>query len=387
MRPVSSTAEYLGCLRQNRLFTAIPQALTGEICARIPLVSAEPGEVIFYDGEAGDCFYLLCSGGIRVSKQGRGGLQEALGYIQPGDFFGEMAMIDVEPRSAQATAMEESVLGRIDQPTFEHIFLIAPGQLHSNLLRCVTARLREVSEHFIEEVVRTERLSLVGSMANSIIHDLKNPISVIRTCSELLRMKFQDPAATRFTSMVNRAVNNMLEMIQELLEFSKGQSSFHPQLHPVSSVFADLLPRLEPLLPEKIRLRTKNGCEGWILADLSRFSRMLLNLAKNSIEAMEHGGELVLRTDPGTDRVVFTIADTGCGIPPEIRARLFEPFVTAGKHGGTGLGMAIVKSVVDAHHGVITVESEPGRGTSMHISIPLQPPPPVPPQPPESHTH
>jgi signal transduction histidine kinase len=152
-------------------------------------------------------------------------------------------------------------------------------------------------------------------------------------------------------------------------------------------VFADLLPRLEPLLPEKIRLRTENGCEGWILADLSRFSRMLLNLAKNSIEAMEHGGELVLRTDPGTDRVVFTIADTGCGIPPEIRARLFEPFVTAGKHGGTGLGMAIVKSVVDAHQGVITVESEPGRGTSMHISIPLQPPPPVPPQPPESHTH
>jgi signal transduction histidine kinase len=304
-------------------------------------------------------------------------LQEALGYIRSGDFFGEMAMIDVEPRSAQATAMEHCVLGRIERSTFEHIFLIAPGPLHANLLRCVTARLREVSEHFIQEVVRTERLSLVGSMANSIIHDLKNPISVIRTCSELLRMKFQDPAATRFTTMLNRAVNNMLEMIQELLDFARGQSSFQTQIHPVAAVFADLVPRLEPLLPEKIELQIGQNCDAWIQVDLSRFSRMLLNLAKNSIEAMETGGRLVFQSECDSERVVFTVSDTGCGIPPEIRTRLFEPFVTAGKYGGTGLGMAIVKSVVDAHEGVITVESEPDKGTTMRISIPAQKPPPA----------
>jgi signal transduction histidine kinase len=214
-------------------------------------------------------------------------------------------------------------------------------------------------------------------MANSIIHDLKNPISVIRTCSELLRMKFQDPAATRFTTMLNRAVNNMLEMIQELLYFARGQSSFQTQIHPVAAVFADLVPRLEPLLPEKIELQIGQNCDAWVQVDLSRFSRMLLNLAKNSIEAMETGGRLVFQSECDSERVVFTVSDTGCGIPPEIRTRLFEPFVTAGKYGGTGLGMAIVKSVVDAHEGVITVESEPAKGTTMRISIPAQKPPPA----------
>ena len=105
MTPVSPTAEHLDRLRRNRLFAGIPEAQTTEICSRIPLVEASEGEVIFRDAEPGDCCYLLCSGSVRVSKQGRGGLQEALGYIGAGDFFGEMALIEVEPRSAQASAM------------------------------------------------------------------------------------------------------------------------------------------------------------------------------------------------------------------------------------------------------------------------------------------
>jgi cAMP-binding proteins - catabolite gene activator and regulatory subunit of cAMP-dependent protein kinases len=135
--------------------------------------------------------YLVGKGSVKISKSGRGGQQETLGFIEPGNFFGEMALLDGEPRSAMATAAESTLLGTVDEPTFQHILKLAPSRLHMNFLRSVTQRLRTVNSHFITEVMRSERLSLVGAMANSIIHDLKNPICIVRCCSDLIRAGFQ----------------------------------------------------------------------------------------------------------------------------------------------------------------------------------------------------
>ena len=146
------------------------------------MVHLEPGEVIFREGDPGDLLYLVGEGSVKISKSGRGGEQETLGYIQRGSFFGEMALLDGQPRSAMATAMGSTVLGTVDETTFQHILKLAPSRLHMNFLRSVTKRLRDVNSHFISEVMRSERLSLVGTMANTIIHDLKNPICIME-CS------------------------------------------------------------------------------------------------------------------------------------------------------------------------------------------------------------
>ena len=135
----------------------------------------EEGEVIFREGDRGDLLYLVGEGSVKISKSGRGGEQETLSFIQPGNFFGEMVLLDGEPRSAMATAVGSTLLGTVDEPTFQRILELAPSRLHMNFLRSVTERLRSVNLHFISEVMRSERLSLVGSMANSIIHDLKTP--------------------------------------------------------------------------------------------------------------------------------------------------------------------------------------------------------------------
>ena len=360
-------------LRDNRLFAGLPATVVDDFGADVELLHYDTDDVIFEDGEPGDSLYLVVEGEIRISKMGRGGKQETLTYIQPGNFFGEMSLIDGQPRSAQAAAAEPCTLGRIDAPAFERILSRAPNTLHRNLLRFVVERLRGINSHFIDELMRTERLALVGTMANSIIHDLKNPINAIQLAVGLIEERCQDPSIHQFTDIAQKAVANMMNMVQELLDFALGKSSLHLDRWPAAFVFTDLDVQLLRLLPASIHvMRDVHFCDD-ISVDLGRFVRVLLNLIKNSIEAMPKGGVLRLGLRQEDDRAIFLVADTGNGIPAELLPRIFEPFVTRGKSQGTGLGLAIARSVVEAHGGTIELRSKPGIGTTIEISLPTVP--------------
>ena len=358
-------------LENNRLFTGIPRELLNEIGSDMDLLRYDAGDVIFNEGETGDCLYLVCEGAICISKMGRGGKQETLGFIHPGNFFGEMALIDGQPRSAQATAVETTVLGRVDHASFERIVAIAPRDLHMNFLRSVVERLRGLNSHFIEELMRSERLALVGTMSNSIIHDIKNPIQIIRSCAEMLQRKVSDPVVKEFTDAIDRAVVNMLDMTQELLDFARGQTSVQLKRLSVHTVMNELDAQMTRIIPDEVVLMREVGCNDEIMADAGRLARMLLNLVKNSIEAMQNGGILRIAVKRREGNVVFRVSDTGCGIEPELQVKIFEPFVTFGKSKGTGLGMAIVKSAIEAHGGTIAIQSEVGVGTAIEVSVPV----------------
>jgi signal transduction histidine kinase len=282
-----------------------------------------------------------------------------------------MALIDGKARSAQATAAEPTLLGCVDHASFERILAIAPRDLQMNFLRSVVERLRGINTHFITELMRSERLTLVGSMANAIIHDLKNPICVIRSCAELMATKVADPMVKDFTGAIDRAVDNMLDMIQEMLDFARGQSSLQLARHSAHEVIHELDGQMTRLIPDEILFMRELDASAEIMVDVGRFARMLLNLIKNSLEAMPNGGILRVAVRKQDNTLVFRVSDTGCGIDPELQAKIFEPFVTFGKSKGTGLGMAIVKSVVEAHAGTINLHSEVGIGTSIEVAVPI----------------
>jgi len=362
-------------LAQNRLFEGIESDLLDKISRDVRVVQLGEGEIIFREGDPGDLLYLVGEGSVKISKSGRGGEQETLGFIQSGNFFGEMALLDGKPRSAMAMAAEPTLLGTVDESTFQHILELAPSRLHMNFLRSVSERLRAVNSHFISEVMRTERLSLVGTMANSIIHDLKNPICIIRCCTDLISMETKDPRLLELTAMTGKAVHGMLAMTQELLDYALGSATLSCESVSIWGLLDELNQQALSLLPgNNIQLAKNIRYDGNVVVDVTRFIRVLCNLIKNAREAMPNGGILTIGTDLVEDQVVIRISDTGVGIPPELLPRLFEPFFTHGKSHGTGLGMAIAKSVVTAHAGKISVSSVRGSGTTVDIRLPAPPP-------------
>jgi signal transduction histidine kinase len=300
-----------------------------------------------------------------------GGNQETLGFIEAGDFFGEMSLIDGQPRSAQASAASPAVLVLVDEPMLRRILIAAPDDLQMNFLRSVVERLLAADSHFVAELSRQERLSTIGAMANSILHDLKNPITVVKGCAELIGMKSDTPAMKDFAKAIGGAVARMEDMIQELLDFARGQSSLQITRARAMSVLEDLDTQLPHLIPKNVTLLRETECAASIRVDGGRFTRVLLNLIKNSVEAMPAGGVLLISLQQESRHVVFKIADTGSGIPAALLPRIFEPFITHGKSKGTGLGLAIAKNVVEAHEGTITVQSIEGTGTTFEIRLPI----------------
>lgn len=368
---IANSLDTFRCFAANSLFEGINADVLEDIRYEMKTRRLSEGEVIFQEGDPGDSLYLVGEGSIKISKNGRGGNQETLGFIEPGNFFGEMALFDKQPRSAKATAASTALVATVDEHTFQRILALAPSRLHMNFLRSVSERLRHVNSHFISEVMRTERLSLVGSMASSIIHDLKNPICIIRCCADLLSREVTDPKTRELTTMIDGAVDGMLAMTQELLDYARGHTSLKVENISIWRLLDELSQQSLRLLPGKnIQFVKHIRYQGDVALDLARFLRMMGNLIKNASEAMSGGGILTLTVDQVQDLVLMRLSDTGCGIPAEIMPKLFEPFVTHGKSHGTGLGMAIAKSVVEAHGGKISVQSVPGSGTTVDIRLP-----------------
>jgi signal transduction histidine kinase len=355
----------------NRLFLGLPV----DLLRTTPIREIEfgAGEVIFDEGTKGSSLMLVGSGRVLISKIGRQGQQEVLTTIEPNDFFGEFSVMDHGPRSARAIAMEPSLLGELDRPTFNQLIQAAPDILPANFMRTVIERLRDSNSRFIEQLLQTERMTILGTMVSSIIHDFKNPMSAILSSAEFLERKAPTEPVQKLARIIHGSATRMLQMSEELLDFARGTIRLHPQ--PTSA--RRLLELLEeeilnqvrsPSLKIEVHLETIES----LIVDESRLVRCLANIVKNAKEAVGETGFVTIRVSDVDPNMHIAVSDDGPGVPDEIRGRIFEPFVTHGKKDGTGLGMAIAKSTVDAHGGRIWLESEPGKGTTFYLVVPKQ---------------
>jgi len=358
--------------RNNTLLAGIGHQIYDELADKITVIHYKPNEIIFEENEPGGSLYLIANGSVKISKKGRAGQQETLAYLMESDFFGEMALVDAGKRSAQAAAVDHVVVGRIDRDGWDLLLERAAHQVLGNFTRSVTKRLRHNNQHFIEEVMRSERLSLIGSTISSIVHDMNNPISCILCACEVIRKSNPDGLVDEATALIRGAVKNMENMTRELIDFSRGNTQL--KLEPI--LVADLLEEIETQFDRyrpQNELRFDVVYSGAIQADRHRLSRVFNNLIRNACEAMAKTDEKVLMfaVKQVGGGLRFEISDTGCGIPADLLPRIFEPFVTHGKSNGTGLGLAISKAVVEAHHGTISVKSSE-QGTTFTIDLPLQ---------------
>jgi signal transduction histidine kinase len=332
------------------------------------------GQQIFKEGDAGDGVYIIKDGQVEISVMVNPTVRRVFAQLNPGEMFGEMAVLELKPRSATAIASKDTVAYFI--PRGELLGLVERSPVLSlELLREISQRLRDFNRRYVEEMLQAERLSVVGRFARSIIHDIKNPLSIISMTAEMAGManasaEMRDQAQLRISKQVER----ISELIGEILDFTHGSNS---EFVLASADYSTFVQQLVDELRADAGLRdVQLEVQGalptvTISLDPKRLRRVFYNLVHNATDAMPNGGKVFLRVQIKGNEVVTEIEDTGPGIAPEIAGKLFEAFATFGKEHGSGLGLSICKKIVEDHHGRIWARNEPRRGAVFAFTLPL----------------
>jgi signal transduction histidine kinase len=361
-------------LRECKLFANLPP---GDLQALERIAQKRhyhPGQIIFQEGDAGDGLFLILEGEVQIRAKVSGDEQRSLSELNAGDFFGEMALMDREPRSA--TALSETEVTVAFLPRQELVpWLESSASLVLSLNRQFSLRMREFNRRYLEEVLQAERLALVGRFARSIVHDFKNPLAIIGVAAELVGSGAATPEIRRIAQhRIQSQVERLSNMINELLEFSRGDESgkvlapvdygtfLNPLLEDIrqeaalKSVVLDV-----PQPPPRVRL----------LMDPRRLTHVFYNLIHNAVDAMPQGGRVQIRFRLEPREVITEIHDAGPGIDPAIADRLFQPFATHGKTNGTGLGLSICRRIIEDHSGTIQARNAPEGGAVFWFSLPI----------------
>ena len=223
-----------------------------------------------------------------------------------------------------------------------------------------------------QEMVNNERLSAVGRMASTIIHDIKNPMGTLRVYAQVMKKKSGNEEAGKLADEMIHQVDRFVNMAQEILDFSRGVSATNIQETEFGEVMEGVLAFIEKDLTKRnIKLEKSLNFQGKVKVDQDKIVRVFYNIASNAADAMPTGGTLTVSTEDAGGMVKVDFKDTGTGMPEEVKRKIFEPFVTYGKKHGTGLGMAIVKKVMDDHKGKIEIETEMGKGTTIRLFFPV----------------
>ncbi|HZM51656.1 MAG TPA: ATP-binding protein [Vicinamibacteria bacterium] len=248
-------------------------------------------------------------------------------------------------------------------PEAEGLLAILAGQ--------AAATLRNIQ--LLEERLESERLSTIGRMISTIVHDFRNPMTAIRGYAAMIEEMDLGPDRRRQCAhLVVEETDRLNGMIDEILEFTRGgPTRLRRQSVSLEELVAKLQRVLEPDLQSRgIRFAQDLAYAGAVTVDVDRMLRAMINIASNALDAMESGGTFLVRSRERNAHVEIDLADDGRGIPEELQARIYEPFFTHGKPRGIGLGMSITRKVVEEHGGQIRIDSEVGRGTTFTVSLP-----------------
>jgi signal transduction histidine kinase len=221
-----------------------------------------------------------------------------------------------------------------------------------------------------EELQKTEKLKAVATLAAGMAHEIKNPLTSIKTFTEYLPEKKNDPAfLLKFQRIVGSEVDKINNIVQSLLEFSKPKD-LHLEESSINSLLEETLSLLSnDFLKHDIKIEKNLSSLPQVKVDPSQMKQVFLNVLLNAIDSIKNGGMIMIETK--TEKKVFIkIKDSGRGIDKEDLKRIFDPFFSK-KDRGTGLGLSVVHGIIKKHGGKINVESAPGKGTRFEIVLPI----------------
>ncbi len=382
----------------------ILQALTAMDRERLSQMIAEetaaPGDVIFHEGEPGDIMYLIWSGRALVLK-GDPVSPTVLSRSGPGEIIGEMALLEGQPRSASIIALDNMRLLAISRDSF-HALLADDPKIGMNLMTTLSSRLRqaddarcvntETSKQLQRRITRlsTEKTRLQelqqirDETANLIMHDLRNPLSVIINALQMLEMTLPPETLERnreLLDLAGQAGNRMGRLINTLLDTARMEAGEEPfnfmpiDLHTILDISLHNIPPQVKMQGPAIKVEISEETP-LVIADLEKIERVVQNLLDNAIKHTPADGEITLAVKSEGNLVTVSVNDTGTGIPPQERERIFERFTQGGseqsRRRGFGLGLTFCKLAIQAHNGRIWAEAGAGgTGSRFVFTLPV----------------
>jgi signal transduction histidine kinase len=222
------------------------------------------------------------------------------------------------------------------------------------------------------ELIRQERISTIGRLSTSIVHDLRNPLAAIYGGAEMLMDgELSPPQVQRLAGNIYRSSRRVQELLQELVDVGRGKSRASEvcRLRDIVEAAYEVYAGTADAQSVTVRIEVPDNIE--LPLERARMERVFLNLIDNALEAMPGGGSLQIAAETADKAVVVRVQDSGPGIAPEVRKRLFQPFVSAGKRNGVGLGLALSHQTVLDHGGELWADSEIKTGALFFVKLPL----------------
>lgn len=386
--------EFFSSLRRIRYFKDLDDDDLGKVAALCRQKGFKQGETIFSEGDPPDNFYIILDGSVEVWKNYSTEEQEFLAHHGPGNFFGEMALIDEKPRSATVIASIPTETLYLSENDFAAI-IRTNSSVALSIMMFVTQVVRTSNDSFVEnlrarnkalekanrelretqsELLRAERLSTLGKFSSLILHDIRNPLSVLQGYAEMIAINPDDSERTlRCSRKILLEADRLNRLTSELLDYSRGEIRLNLSVVDLKVFFDNLREHIQQKFEARgITIKFIIEIEMPVLMDNERMFRALYNLADNAWKAMRSGGTLTIHVFQEGGTMTVSVQDTGEGMEPQILQHVFEPFYSSSVRGGTGLGMLVVKNVVEAHEGTISIESQIGKGTTVSVRLPLK---------------
>jgi PAS domain S-box-containing protein len=363
---------------------------SGDVCDAVPSTSheLEPGgslgEIL---AQLSEGVAILTEGNVVVSWNPRAAnltgymLSEInrIGLLQLFDPPEGMLHLVQQAQEGTPTAEKRLVLRRADGQRVPVDVRCSPLRYLRGALGRVVVVIRDVSEleTLQDRLLQSERLSILGRLAGAVSHEIRNPLTAIFLQADILEDELCQPhgrertQVLRSLAVIKEEVARLHELVQQYLSLARLSDLRREPVELGRYLEAFCAEWRQRVVVRDITLHLEGSDElGQVALHTNSFRRVLLNLLNNALEAMPHGGTLTLYGQRTAEAIWLEIRDTGCGIPAEEIPLLFSPLHTT-KPEGTGLGLYLVREIVTAHGGEITVTSTPGVGTVFTITLPL----------------
>jgi len=403
----------IAALKQVPFFAHLDARRLQELVAAGHRLSFGAEQLVFEEGDEPDGMYVLLDGTARLVRRDDSGHELLLTTFHPGEFFGELALLEGRPRSATVITVDRCEFFVVSQDEFMACLASTPPEVVVRVVAVLSRMIRDATERLWRQDLAREKLHAdmeiarhraVGQMVAGVAHELNTPLGIANTAADLIEKRCHEGAlegAAADDSEVRAVVEDVLEasrllrrnvlrahrLVESFKQVSARQVSGTVETVDVAQVVSDVLDLFKinarrSHLAIRFADRRDRSDETWT-GSPSHLTQVLLNLLTN-VERYAYpdgaGGavdvELATTAVDGRPGIELTVRDFGRGIPPEHRPYVFEPFFTTGRgRGGTGLGLAIVHNLVTAVlGGTIRVDSEPGAGTSVTVALPSKPP-------------